>query len=134
MRWSRKGQRCPAVGAHYLGRFLTDRYGNLRETRAAAAFDRNWQRFIRGSTESSWAVRLVLRQVTDRVPMGNMIAELAEQGTPAAEVPKVIMGQIFTNAAESRLRPSWMPILLLLGVNIVWFPLAIYLTKNFLMK
>ncbi len=124
-----QGPTLAAVGAHYLSAFARERYGKLSDSRAAAAFDRNWQRYVRGRREGSWALRLVLRQVTKRVPLGEMIAQLAERHTPAGEIPQIVMGEVLSDAALSRLGPSWLPILALLTVNVAWFPLALYLVK-----
>lgn len=113
----------------YFGRFLRDRWGTLRETRGGAVLDKGWKKYVQGLTEAPWVVRVVLGHVTSKIPLGERCADLAERGVPAEEVPRQLMNELFTEQARERLRPSWVPILILLGVNLVWFPAALLLTR-----
>ncbi len=117
------------LGSHYLGDFLRERYGNLKGTKVGAGFDKGWQRYLK-SRESPWPVRVVIGQLTSRVPLGEVIDELGQENVPSEDVPRQAMDRVIKRVSEERLRPSWLPILLLFGINIVWFPVITLLIKG----
>lgn len=117
------------LGSHYLGGFLRERYGNLRETKLGAGFDKGWQHYLK-SRDASWPVRVVIGQVTSRVPLGEIIDELGRENVPSEDVPRQAMDRVIKRISEERLRPSWLPILVLFGVNMLWFPIITLLIKG----
>jgi len=117
-----QGPTIATLGSHYLGSFLKERYGDLKSSKVGTGFDAGWQRYLKSRTEASWPVRVVIGQVTSRVPLGEVIDELAEKSIPTEQVPREVMIRVIQRVSEERLRPSWVPVLILFAVNFVWFP------------
>jgi hypothetical protein len=117
------------LGSHYLGGFLRERHGALKETRVGAGFDKGWQQYLK-SRDASWPVRVVIGQLTSRVPLGEIIDELGSEGVPSDDLPREAMDRVIKRVAQERLHPSWLPIVLLFGGNIVWFPIITLLIKG----
>jgi hypothetical protein len=124
-----QGPTVAQVGAHLLARFFTERASDLEGLRASRTFDSAWQRYLQTRAGASWPVRLVLSQVSKRIPVGNFIDELAANGTPPAQIPQRAMERAVLVASDRTLRPSWTPTLLLFGFNCVWFPVALVLAR-----
>ncbi len=127
-----QGPNVAELFSFYFGGFLRARWGTIRETRGGATLDKAWQKYVKGLTDAPWVVRVVLGHITSKIPLGETVAELAEKNVPADQVPREVMTRIFSEQVRERLGPSWVPILLLLGANIVWFPVSILLTRWYL--
>ncbi len=112
------------LSEHYLGSFLREKYGDLKQTKVGGTFDKGWGKYLRSRSEGSWAVRTVIAQVTGRVPLGEIIDEVAEQQTSSDQVPREVMVRVMRQVSEDRLSPSWAPVLVLFGANLLWFPLV----------
>lgn len=116
----------------YFGAFLRARWGTIKETRGGATLDNAWQKYVKGLTDAPWVVRVVLGHLTSKIRLGEICAELAEKNVPAEQVPREVMSRIFSEQVRERLGPSWVPILVLLAANVVWFPVSILLTRWYL--
>ncbi len=121
------------LGTHYLGRFLEQRDKAEHGAKLREGFDKAWSRFLRAS-EAPWPVRLVLSQLTGRVPMGEIVRELGEQQTPAEDVPRRAMEQVVSRAIEEHVAPSWLATVLLLVANLAWLPLCLWLANLWLAR
>ncbi len=119
-----QGPTISRVGTHLLTRFFAEETTNLKEAHATKMFDRVWQRYLRTRTEAPWPVRFVLSQLSARIPIGNIVDELAASGTPAEQLPQRAMEQVVLVASDRKLRPSWKPTLILLVANIIWFTIV----------
>jgi hypothetical protein len=117
------------VGSYLLTRYFAEKTSELGNPRAAAAFDKAWRRYLQSRTDASWAVRFVLTQFSRRIPVGNFVSELAANGTPTDQIPQRAMERAVLVASDRRLRPSWTPTFVLLGANLLWFPIALFLAR-----
>jgi hypothetical protein len=77
---------------------------------------------------------LALSQLTGRVPMGEIVAQLAEQQTPTEDVPRRAMEQVVSRAIQEHVAPSWLATVLLLVANLAWLPLCLWLVQLWLTR
>jgi hypothetical protein len=108
------------VGAHYLSGFLATE-DHARADRFAGA----WARYVDAQADAPWPVRLVLKFLASRVPLGDWIVELADAKTPAAEIPPAVMTRAFDALTSERLAPSWTPVALLFILDVAWLVVTI---------
>jgi hypothetical protein len=112
-----------SLGAHYMGRFLTDRDQDSAVMQAGRRFDGAWRKYLAARREAPWAVRFVLARLTARIPLGDLVHELSQRGVPADRIPEQVISEALKHWAEERLAPPWWPIVLLFAVNVAWFPI-----------
>ena len=117
------------VGAHYLGSFLKERYGDLRDTRVGAGASMAWASYVSSRRDAPWAVRAVLSRIAQRLPLGELLDEQAKRETPAEDVPREVMSELLTSLGRERFEPSWVPVLVLFAANVAWLPIALYLAE-----
>ncbi len=127
-----QGPTLAQVGTYLLTRFFAEKTSEIGNLRATRAFDNAWERYLHTRTEAAWAVRFVLTQFSKRIPVGKFIDELAAAGTPTDQLPQRAMERAVLAASDRGLRPSWTPTVVLLGANLVWFPIALFLTRALL--
>jgi hypothetical protein len=118
-----QGPALARLASHYLGRFLEERYGDLRATRAGGGLDRAWSRYLSSRKEAPWAVRLLIGRLTARVPLGELVDRFAEEGVPSGELAEKVMAHALSEGAKQKLTPGWTPWLLFFPINAAWFAL-----------
>jgi len=84
-------------------------------------FGRAWQSYLKTRTSLPWPVRFVLSRIFARIAITEIVDTLAAEGVSEEDFPREFMTRVIQLAAQTFLRPTWKPVLILLLVNIVWF-------------
>jgi hypothetical protein len=109
------------VGAHYLAGFLA----GAKDRPAGELFQRGWARYVDAQGDAPWPVRMILKFVASRVPLGEWVVELAEAKTPAEQIPEAAMKRAFDTLVSERLHPSWTPVALLFLLDVAWLVVVV---------
>jgi hypothetical protein len=109
------------VGAHYLSGFLSAK----TDARAGELFLRGWSRYVDAQRDAPWPVRMILKFVATRVPLGDWVVELAEAKTPPGEIATEVMKRAFDTLLTEKLAPSWTPVGLLFLLDVAWLAVVL---------
>ncbi len=102
-----QAQNLAFVGSKLIdGYLMSARYQGVT-TRLGRAFTSGMQRYLKARTETPKLIRWTLGFVIARVPLGEVIDDLAMKGVPANELPREAMSVAMLELSRSRLRPSW---------------------------